>query len=63
MTQAKTDLDLEEDFIADEQDDGDTATDATPASKNNSLVKRRVIDNLLEERRLKKQLSEYDYDL
>jgi hypothetical protein len=62
MTQAKTDLDLEEDFIADEQDDSDARTDS-PASKNSSLVKRRVIDNLLEERRLKRQLAEYDYDL
>jgi hypothetical protein len=28
-----------------------------------NLTKRRIIDNFLEERRLHKQLSEYDFDL
>ena len=62
MAQAKTDLDLEEDFVVDaaEQDDADGET---PASKSSSLAKRRVIDNLLEKRRLQRQLSEYDYDI
>jgi len=62
MAQAKTDLDLEEDFVVDAEQD-DAAASETPAGKSSSLAKRRVIDNLLEERRLKKQLSEYDYDL
>ncbi|MFO6213515.1 PA3496 family putative envelope integrity protein, partial [Pseudomonas aeruginosa] len=28
-----------------------------------NLTKRRIIDNLLEERRLQRQLSDYDFDL
>ena len=61
MAQAKPDLDLDEDFVVDAEADDTDAKDA-PTSKSN-LAKRRVIDNLLEERRLKKQLSEYDFDL
>lgn len=63
MAQAKADLDLEEDFVVDAEQDDTPAASETPASKTSSLAKRRVIDNLLEERRLKKQLSEYDFDL
>ncbi|MNF38466.1 hypothetical protein D3C84_194180 [compost metagenome] len=62
MAQAKTDLDLEEDLVVDaEPEDAEGSSDA-PTSKTN-LAKRRVIDNLLEEKRLKKQLAEYDFDL
>ncbi|MCQ4349008.1 hypothetical protein NGA35_16555 [Pseudomonas stutzeri] len=61
MAQAKPDLELDEDFVIDAEADADDAKDA-PASKT-SLAKRRVIDNLLEERRLKKQLADYDFDL
>ncbi len=61
MAQAKTDLDLEEDFVVDAEPDDAEAKDA-PTSKAN-LAKRRVIDNLLEERRLKRQLADYDFDL
>ena len=62
MAQAKTDLDLEEDFVVDaEPEDAEGRRDA-PTSKTN-LAKRRVIDNLLEEKRLKKQLADYDFDL
>lgn len=63
MAQAKTDLDLEEDLVVDaETDDAEASSDAPTTSKTN-LAKRRVIDNLLEEKRLKKQLAEYDFDL
>lgn len=59
------DLDLDDDdFIADDADD-DVELDeevAKEAAKSN-VSKRRVIDNLLEERRLQKQLADYDYDL
>ena len=62
MADAKTDLDLEEDLVVEaEAEDVETGSDA-PISKTN-LAKRRVIDNLLEERRLKKQLAEYDFEL
>jgi hypothetical protein len=61
MAQAKTDLELEDDFVVDAEPEDAEGKD-TPTSKTN-LAKRRVIDNLLEERRLKKQLSDYDFDL
>lgn len=62
MADAKTDLDLEEDLIVEaEAEEVDASSDA-PISKTN-LAKRRVIDNLLEERRLKKQLAEYDFEI
>lgn len=61
MAQAKTDLDLEEDFVV-EAEPEDAEGKEVPTSKTN-LAKRRVIDNLLEEKRLKKQLADYDFDL
>lgn len=61
MAQAKTELDLEEAFVENDQEDTESSDNA-PA-KTSSLAKRRDIDNLLEERRLRKQLAEYDYDL
>lgn len=56
----KDDIELEDDFLADEESD---SSDAPVEAAKNNLTKRRVIDNLLEERRLKKQLADYDYDL
>lgn len=41
------------------EDEGETRVE--PAKTN--LSKRRTIDNLLEERRLQKQLADYDFDL
>lgn len=61
MAQAKPDLELDEDFVVEAEVDDADAKDA-PTSRSN-LAKRRVIDNLLEERRLKKQLADYDFDL
>ncbi|QLF94310.1 hypothetical protein HW090_14345 [Pseudomonas sp. ABC1] len=55
----KDDSQLEDDFIADDEDDADPPVEV---AKTN-LTKRRIIDNLLEERRLQKQLNEYDFDL
>ena len=43
-------------------DDADDAEPAVEVAKTN-LTKRRIIDNFLEERRLHKQLSEYDFDI
>ena len=56
----KEDIDIEDDFVGEDEDD--TAEAPIEVAKTN-LTKRRVIDNLLEERRLRKQLNEYDFDL
>jgi hypothetical protein len=51
---------LEDDFIAEEvvEDSGERPVEV---AKTN-LTKRRIIDNLLDERRLRKQLNDYDFD-
>ncbi|MDP2245810.1 PA3496 family putative envelope integrity protein [Pseudomonas sp.] len=59
MSTGKENLELDEEFVAEDADDSDTPVEV---AKTN-LAKRRVIDNLLEERRLNKQLAEYDFDL
>ena len=55
----KEQLDVDEEFIAAEAEDAEPAVEV---AKTN-LSKRRTIDNLLEERRLQKQLADYDFDL
>ncbi|MEB2654423.1 hypothetical protein SOP89_23925 [Pseudomonas siliginis] len=52
-------LDVEEDLIA---TDADEVEPVVEVAKTN-LSKRRTIDNLLAERRLQRQLADYDYDL
>lgn len=59
MSTGKENLELDEDFAAEDADDADTPVEI---AKTN-LTKRRIIDNFLEERRLHKQLAEYDFDL
>ncbi|WPC06364.1 PA3496 family putative envelope integrity protein [Pseudomonas sp. MBLB4123] len=59
MSTAKEDLELDDDFVADDSDDAEAPVEV---AKTN-LTKRRIIDNFLEERRLHKQLAEYDFDL
>ncbi|MEN5037871.1 PA3496 family putative envelope integrity protein [Pseudomonas sp. TWI929] len=58
MSTDKDDLSIEDDFVA-------TEDDAEPQVENakTNLSKRRTIDNMLEERRLQKQLADFDYDL
>ena len=56
MSSDKEDLELDEDFVADD------AESPVEVAKTN-LTKRRIIDNFLDERRLNKQLAEYDFDL
>ena len=56
----KEDLELEDELASDEADD---ATPAPVETAKTNLTKRRIIDNFLEERRLHKQLAEYDFDL
>ncbi|WP_313519767.1 PA3496 family putative envelope integrity protein [Pseudomonas sp.] len=56
----KAEIELEDDLAVEDADD-----DGTPpveVAKTN-LTKRRIIDNYLEERRLQRQLSDYDFDL
>ena len=55
----KEEIQIEDDFAADDEDDG--AEPPVEVAKTN-LTKRRIIDNLLEERRLQKQLNEFDFD-
>lgn len=58
---SKEDLELDDDFI---DEDSEEINEVDPATTSkNSLTKRRVIDNLLDERRLSKELADYDYDL
>ncbi|MDO9625346.1 MAG: hypothetical protein Q7J46_15310 [Pseudomonas sp.] len=59
MSTGKENLELDEEFVAEDADDSEAPVEV---AKTN-LAKRRVIDNLLEERRLNKQLAEYDFDL
>ena len=56
----KEDIQIEDDFVAEDEDD--PAEAPVEVAKTN-LTKRRIIDNLLEERRLQKQLNEFDFDL
>ncbi|MFO1391399.1 MAG: hypothetical protein U1E94_04165 [Agitococcus sp.] len=57
------DFELDDSF--DEESSGDFDNDDVSKSNNvkNSLTKRRVIDDILEERRLQRKIKEYDYDL
>ena len=58
MSTAKEEIEVDDDFVADPN-----AGDAPVEVAKTNLTKRRIIDNLLEERRLNKQLAEYDFDL
>ena len=60
MSTDKEQLNVDDDFIAVEADDSEQPP--VEQAKTN-LSKRRTIDNLLEERRLQKQLADYDFDL
>ena len=60
MSTDKEQLDVEDDLV--ESDDDDAEAPVIEVAKTN-LSKRRTIDNLLEERRLQKQLADYDFDL
>ncbi|MCE5977509.1 PA3496 family putative envelope integrity protein [Pseudomonas sp. JR33AA] len=58
MSTDKDDLSIDDDFVAVDDD----AEPQVEIAKTN-LSKRRTIDNMLEERRLQKQLADFDYDL
>jgi len=59
MADDKSDIDVDEDF----ESDGEAPEAVEPIVSKTNLTKRRLIDNMLEERRLKRQISEYDFDL
>ena len=59
MSTDKEQLDVDDDLTPAEADETEPALEV---AKTN-LSKRRTIDNLLEERRLQKQLADYDFDL
>ncbi len=54
-------FELEEVFEEGAEVENDEAAKA--AAVKNSLTRRRVIDDLLEERKLQRRLRDYDYDL
>ncbi|CAI8752648.1 Leucyl-tRNA synthetase [Pseudomonas donghuensis] len=58
MSTDKEDLVIDDDIATEEADD-----DVPVEVAKTNLSKRRTIDNLLEERRLQKQLADYDFDL
>ncbi|PRA29258.1 PA3496 family putative envelope integrity protein [Pseudomonas poae] len=60
MSTGKEQLEVEDDLV--ESGDEGEETPVAEVAKTN-LSKRRTIDNLLEERRLQKQLADYDFDL
>lgn len=60
---SKEDLELDDDFIDEDADEGIDESEVSATSSKSSLTKRRIIDSLLEERRLSKELADYDYDL
>ena len=60
MSAGNEQLEVEDDLV--ESDDDGTEAPVVEVAKTN-LSKRRTIDNLLEERRLQRQLADYDFDL
>jgi hypothetical protein len=59
MSTSKEQLEeADDEFVAADADDAEPVVEV---AKTN-LSKRRTIDNMLEERRLQKQLAEYDFD-
>jgi hypothetical protein len=60
MSTDKEPLDTDDDFVVVDSDD---IVQPPPETAKTNLSKRRTIDNLLEERRLQRQLADYDFDL
>lgn len=56
------DFELDDDFVDEAEEIPEDESERKGSSKD-SLEKRRLIDEMLEERRLQKQLKELDYDL
>lgn len=60
MANAETEIELDDDDFVVEDDD---SVEIEVKDLKSSLTRRRQIDNLLEERRLQKQLNDFDFDL
>jgi hypothetical protein len=60
MSTGKEQIEVDDDLV--ELEDDEAPAPVTEVAKTN-LSKRRTIDNLLEERRLQRQLADYDFDL
>ncbi len=60
MSTGKEQMDADDDFATGERDE---AAQVPAETAKTNLSKRRTIDNMLEERRLQKQLADYDFDL
>jgi hypothetical protein len=60
MSTDKQPLEVDDELSAEESDEA--AETPIEVAKTN-LAKRKIIDNYLEERRLQKQLNDYDFDL
>ena len=63
MAKAESDIELDEDgdFLEEDDTDETDETELLHSSKTN-LTRRRQSDEYLEERRLQKQLDEFDFD-
>lgn len=59
MAKAKLDVELDEDDFLEEDESPETEI----GNAKTNLTRRRQIDDYLDERRLQKQLSDYDFDL
>ncbi|MBD9416079.1 hypothetical protein IB234_16085 [Pseudomonas sp. PDM16] len=59
MSTDKEELEVENDFTAEDSED---AGERTVEVAKTNLAKRRMIDNMLAERRLQRQLNDYDFD-
>ena len=60
MSTDKQPLEVDDELTA---EDGEEAPEAPIEVTKTNLAKRKIIDNYLEERRLQKQLNDYDFDL
>ena len=60
MSTDKQPLEVDDELTA---EDGEEAPEASIEVAKTNLAKRKIIDNYLEERRLQKQLNDYDFDL
>lgn len=56
------DFELEDSFSDDDTSFESDESSKAAALNKNSLTKRRLIDDLLEEKRLQRRLKEYDFD-
>lgn len=59
MSDEKDTIEVDDDFVIEEPEE---VTPVPVETAKTNLSKRRTIDNMLEERRLQRQLADYDFD-